>query len=423
MLKKIIVLSFWLISILSAIIYSYENPEAIKSIKNYFKSYQKVEVPTDIILKKDDIEANSFNISFKLITIFEDGFKTAFISYSDANDDFSEKKLKIYYQDGGIFENSNYKESIFKFLTTDYNGGVKTIFNHKNNKFAFMSSLKDDCIYASIVSLQTNDEIFNTKCLPAENNKQNTAWIDFNGLGSTNIHYKNKILLSIGAPEAYNSEIANLAQDKNSFFGKIIEIDKDDLDLVISKKKKKIDPKIFSLGHRNPQGLTKINEHVFSVEHGPRGGDELNKIFLNENYGWPESSYGIRYLDDDNKKYYNRNHEDYGFEEPLFALVPSVGISSLNNCPKNLSAYYKRPCLMALSLAGNDLRPGKSIIIYLLNNKMTKVQSIEKISLSNNKRLRHFVTNSKNELYEDKNGDIYISVDAVGIHRLSFLGL
>jgi len=423
MLKKIIILSFWLISILSAIIFSYENPEAIKSIKNYFKGYQKVEVPTDIILKKEDIEANSFNVSFELVALFENGFKTAFVSYSDANDDFSEKKLKIYYQDGGVFESSNYKDPNFRFLTTNYNGGIKTIFNHKNNSFAFMSSLKDDCMYASIVSLQTSSEIFNTKCLPAENNKQNAGWIDFNGLGSTNIHYKNKILLSIGAPEAYNSEIANLAQNKNSFFGKIIEIDKDDLDLVILKKREKINPKIFSLGHRNPQGLTKINEHIFSVEHGPKGGDELNKIFLNKNYGWPKSSYGIRYLDDNNKKYYNRNHEDYGFEEPLFALVPSVGISSLNNCPKNLSAYYKRPCLIALSLSGNDLRLGKSIIIYLLNNKMTKVQSIEKISLGNNRRLRHFVTNSKNELYEDKNGDIYISVDAVGIHRLSFLGL
>jgi hypothetical protein len=427
MLKKITILSFWLISILSAIIFSHENPEAIKSIKNYFKnyfkSYQKVEVPTDIILKKEDIEANAFNISFKLIALFENGFKTAFVSYDDTNDYFNKKKLKIYYQSGGIFDNSNYKDPIFKFLTTDYSGGVKTIFTHKNNKFAFMSSLKDDCMYASIVSLQTNNEIFNTKCLPVENKKQNTEWIDFNGLGSTNIHYKNKILLSIGAPEAYNSEIANLAQDKKSFFGKIIEIDKDDLDLVISKKKEKINAKIFSLGHRNPQGLTKINEHVFSVEHGPKGGDELNKIFLNKNYGWPESSYGIRYLDDDNKKFYNRNHEDYGFEEPLFALVPSVGISSLNNCPKNLSSYYKRPCLMALSLSGNDLRAGNSIIIYLLNNKMTKVQSIEKIFLLNKGRLRHFVTNSKNELYEDQNGDIYISVDSIGIHRLSFLGL
>ena len=423
MLKKILILSFWLLSVLSATIFSYENPEAIKSIKNYFKSYQKVEVPTDIILKKEDIEANSFNISFKPVTLFEDGYRTAFASYSDNEDEFNEKKLKIYYQDGGVFENSIYKNSIYKFLTTNYSGGVKTIFNHKNNEFAFMSSLKNDCLYASIVYLQTNKEIFKTKCLPAENNKENTAWIDFNGLGSTNLHYKNKILLTIGTPEAYNSEIANLGQNQNSFFGKIIEIDKDELNLIILNKKEKINPKIFSLGHRNPQGLTKVNEQIFSVEHGPRGGDELNKIFKNKNYGWPKSSYGIRYLDDDNKKYYNRNHEDFGFEEPLFAFVPSIGITSLNNCPKNLRDYYKRPCLLALSLWGNDLRPGKSIIIYLLNNEMNKVKSVEKIFIGDEMRLRHFVTNSKNELYEDKNGDIYISVDGIGIHRLSFLGL
>ena len=423
MIKKILIFSFWLLSVLSAIIFAYENPESIKFIKDYFKSYQKVEVPTNITLKEEDIVANSFNISFKLVAPFENGYRTAFVSYSEVKDEFNKKKLKIYYQDGGVFANFIYQGPIFKFLTTDYNGGVKTIFNHKNNEFAFMSSLKDDCMYASIIFLKTNNEIFKTKCLPAENNKQNTAWIDFNGLGSTNIHYDNKILLSIGVPEAYNNDIANLAQDQNSFFGKIIEIDKDDLDLVISKKHEKINPKIFSLGHRNPQGLTKVNKQIFSVEHGPKGGDELNKIFLNKNYGWPKSSYGIRYLDDDNKKYYNRNHENYGFEEPLFALVPSVGITSLNNCPKKLSDYYKRPCLLALSLWGNDLRPGKSIIIYLLNNKMTEVKSIEKIFLGDQMRLRHFVTNSKNELYEDKNGDIYISVDGIGIHRLSFLGL
>ena len=423
MLKKILILSFWLLSVLSSIIFSYENPEAIKSIKNYFKSYQKVEIPIDIILKEEDIEANSFNISFKLVASFENGYRTAFVSYSEAKDEFNKKKLKIYYQDGGIFANSIYQEPIFKFLTTDYSGGVKTIFNHKNNEFAFMSSLKDGCMYASIVFLKTNNEIFKTKCLPAENNKQNTAWINFNGLGSSNIHYDNKILLSIGVPEAYNNDIASLAQDQDSFFGKIIEIDKDDLDLVISNKREKINPKVFSLGHRNPQGLTKVNRQIFSVEHGPKGGDELNKIFLNKNYGWPKSSYGIRYLDDDNKKYYNRNHENYGFEEPLFAFVPSVGITSLNNCPKKLSDYYKRPCLLALSLWGNDLRPGKSIIIYLLNNKMTEVKSIEKIFLGDQMKLRHFVTNNKNELYEDKNGDIYISVDGIGIHRLSFLGL
>ena len=423
MFRKIIIIFFWILSVLSGIIFSYENPETIDSIKHYFKGTEKIKGPLGVTLQKGDIEANSFIISFKPVLLFENGYRTAFVSYSDHDDDFIKKKLKIYYQGGGVFEDSNYKESIFKSLTTDYNGGVKTIFTHKNNKFAFMSSFKKDCLYASIVSLQTNIEIFKTKCLPEENSEKNAGWVDFNGLGSASIHYQNKILLSVGAPEAYNNEIASLAQDKNSFFGKIIEIDKDDLDLVISKKREKINPKIFSLGHRNPQGLTKINELLFSVEHGPKGGDELNKIFINKNYGWPESSYGNKYPEDSDKKYYNRNHEDYGFEEPLFALVPSVGITSINNCPKKLNDFYKRPCLLALSLWGNYLRPGKSILIYLLNNDMTKVQSIEKIFIGDQMKLRHFVTNDKNELYEDKNGDIYISVDGIGIHKLSFLGL
>ena len=64
--------------------------------------------------------------------------------------------------------------------------------------------------------------------------------------------------------------------------------------------------------------------------------------------------------------------------------------------------------------------PGRSIIIYLLNEKMNKVHSTEKIYLRDNLKLRHFVTNSKNELYEDKNGNIYISADKEGFYRISF---
>ena len=102
--------------------------------------------------------------------------------------------------------------------------------------------------------------------------------------------------------------------------------------------------------------------------------------------------------------------------------MPSVGISALNVCPSKLINYYNKACLLALSLYGNSLRPGRSIIIYLLNEKMDKVHSVEQIHLRDDLRLRHFVTNSKNELYEDKNGDIYISVDKKGIYRLGFVG-
>ena len=97
-----------------------------------------------------------------------------------------------------------------------------------------------------------------------------------------------------------------------------------------------------------------------------------------------------------------------------------TGISSINTCPKILKNYYKKNCLMALSLYGNNLMPGRSIIIFLLNDTLDKVNSFEKIYLGKDMKLRHFVTNEKNELYEDKQGNIYVSADLKGIYKISF---
>ena len=52
---------------------------------------------------------------------------------------------------------------------------------------------------------------------------------------------------------------------------------------------------------------------------------------------------------------------------------------------------------------------------------MDKIHSVEKIFLRDDLKLRHFVTNQKNELYEDKNGDIYVSADKKGIYKISFI--
>ena len=59
-----------------------------------------------------------------------------------------------------------------------------------------------------------------------------------------------------------------------------------------------------------------------STEHGPKGGDELNLIENNKNYGWPLVSYGTRYMYDDKGKSYKINHEAENFTEPLIALIP-----------------------------------------------------------------------------------------------------
>ena len=335
--------------------------------------------------------------------------------HDENTQDFDKNSLKIYTQNGYVTNNLRFEKlNLPKAFTIEKNGGVKTVFIYNNNEFALISSLNGGCFYASIVSLNNGKELFKTKCLPKKD-------IDYNGLGSSNIHHNNKILLSIGTPEQRSSEIRELAQNNNSMFGKIIEINKTDLDKIITKEESSINLKIFTSGHRNPQGLTKINDSFFSVEHGPQGGDELNKIIKNKNYGWPKVSYGTKYNYDEDGKAYEISHESNQFEEPLFALVPSVGISALNTCPSKLKNYYKKPCLLALSLHGNSLRPGRSIIIYLLNEKMNQVHSIEKIYLRDHLKLRHFVTNSKNELYEDKDGNVYFSADKEGIYRLSFI--
>ena len=408
--KTILTVIVCILFFIIGVIYGYENPEKIVLIKMKINKQfsPKISEETGPLQKA---YANSYNVEFyKIISLTE---KTAFIIYKEKN---GKNFFTIYTQDGFVLENFKQKKlNLPNFFPIKKNGGIKTVFTYKDNAFALISSKKNNCYYASIVFLKKAKEIFKTKCLPNE-------IIDYNGLGSTNIHYNDSILLSVGAPENRNHQIASLAQSKDSMYGKIIEISKKELDKIITNQLDYLSPKIFSLGHRNPQGLTKIGEVLFSVEHGPRGGDELNKILKGKNYGWPIVSYGIKYIMFDNsERFFKLSHEKNGFEEPLFALVPSIGISAVNKCPNKLNNYYEKPCLMALSLYGNGLRPGRSIIIFLLNENMDKVHSTEKIYLRDDLKLRHFVTNSKNELYEDENGNIYISADKKGIYRISFV--
>lgn len=56
-------------------------------------------------------------------------------------------------------------------------------------------------------------------------------------------------------------------------------------------------PEIWSLGHRNPQGLAMhpVTGELWESEHGPRGGDEINRVQAGGNYGWPTITYGLEY--------------------------------------------------------------------------------------------------------------------------------
>lgn len=99
-------------------------------------------------------------------------------------------------------------------------------------------------------------------------------------------------------------------------------------------------PEIWSYGHRNPQGLSYDfkDKRLWEIEHGPRGGDEINLILPGKNYGWPVISYGKEYWgpvavgEDTHRK---------GIQQPLKVYIPSIAPGSLIVYTGNPLAKWK----------------------------------------------------------------------------------
>ncbi|HLW49841.1 MAG TPA: PQQ-dependent sugar dehydrogenase [Sphingobacteriaceae bacterium] len=86
-------------------------------------------------------------------------------------------------------------------------------------------------------------------------------------------------------------------------------------------------PSIWSYGHRNVQGMIydKENNRIYSTEHGPRGGDELNLVEKGKNYGWPVITYGIDYS---GEIISDLTHKE-GMEQPVHYWTPSIATCGL----------------------------------------------------------------------------------------------
>lgn len=81
-------------------------------------------------------------------------------------------------------------------------------------------------------------------------------------------------------------------------------------------------PEIFSKGHRNAQGLTldPLTSKLLTVEHGAKGGDEVNMPEAGRNYGWPVITYGVNY----NGKKIGEGTKAEGYEQPAHYWDPSI---------------------------------------------------------------------------------------------------
>lgn len=114
----------------------------------------------------------------------------------------------------------------------------------------------------------------------------------------------------------------SVSMDPESDLGKVLEIDVET---------GKVD--IFASGMRNAQGLqVAADGRIFTTDHGPNGGDEINLVERDQNYGWPEVTLGMAYgwpRRDWVANEQQGRHEDSEYTSPIHAFLPSIGISSL----------------------------------------------------------------------------------------------
>lgn len=137
----------------------------------------------------------------------------------------------------------------------------------------------------------------------------------------------NELFVTVG--ERSDVEPRQQAQDITSGLGKVFRMDTDgealpdnpfvDTDGAV--------PQIWSLGHRNMQSATVDTEgRLWTVEHGPRGGDELNRPEAGVNYGWPEVTYGIDYSGEPIGNGVTQQAET---EQPLYYWDPVIAPSGM----------------------------------------------------------------------------------------------
>jgi len=230
--------------------------------------------------------------------------------------------VKINLTDGSVQEVKTNLEQIIKdqgytsvVKGSDYSSrmGLRDSSFDKKNNLVLITAIKKDfeknCFTLGVLSAELNPE------------NLNFSWVynisdcheNFNShhAGGRIKQFNEGYLLTVGdfkLPEDFKLEIK-----EESDLGKVLYLDKN------------WNSNIFSSGHRNPQGLIIQDEIIFSTEHGPFGGDELNIVIEGKNYGWPSSAYGFTY---GLENIYDLDHgQDY--EEPIYFFTPSIGISEL----------------------------------------------------------------------------------------------
>lgn len=414
-------LFLWFITILIAIIFTFENPDKVQALKDKFKK----EKNSNKILEQDNlINTAYYSLNLKNIKtpvwskyggIEAIGKKIYYISgdseffqlqMNESNQnkyDFIPLSMKKINNNKNEFLQKN--ESLLGGKRAWAYFGVKDIlieeFKFFENKVLLVSSTDynedNDCynmsLYLSkiinekILQITNWEKIFSSdECLSINLTKKPKFAAASAGGRIAKLNDES-ILLSIGDFYADGVNGPMLSQDLKNDYGKILKIN-------ISNK----EHEIFSYGHRNPQGLfIDKSNNIFATEHGPRGGDELNLIKKNNNYGWPYATFGTSYKSnnaytDDLSKSKNKNQRVWPIDKtnnthdfytkPIFSWGNTFGASNLIVYENEYFKKWNKNIIVS-SLAA------KQLTRFIYNYENNSIHYLENIPIG--KRIRDII--------------------------------
>ncbi len=187
-------------------------------------------------------------------------------------------------------------------------------------------------------SLQWKTLFDTSPCLKVVQEGREPYFVGLENGGRLALLGERELLLSVGDHSINGVDTKEIvAQDPDMFYGKVVHID---LDTGVGR--------VVSLGHRNPQGLTVDSTgRIWSTEHGPQGGDELNLVEEGGNYGWPIATYGVDYgthvwpLTE-----VPGSHDRPGVTQPFHTWTPAIGISNLHEVDSPSFEYWRGDLLI-----------------------------------------------------------------------------
>lgn len=358
-------------------------------------------------MKSNKMKKLIFFLSFVFFTMLNASSVEKIISTKSiiwGMDFLDDKKLILSFKTGQIatLDLDTKKIKVIKQLDNLYTKGqaglldIKVSPNFKKDKTIFFTYVKDE----NNIGLTTlgkaifkNDNLDEVKDILVTNSYSSTTRHFGSRIAFDN---KNHLYFSVG-----DRGIRNNSQNLKTHSGTILRLNLDGTIPLTNPfiKNKNALAEIYSYGHRNPQGLFYDTNRgiLFSNEHGPRGGDEINIIKKASNYGWPIVSYGKEYWapiqvgEGTSKK---------GFSEPIVVFTPSIAPSSLlvynGKKFKEFEGYLFSSALIMTHLN-----------LIKLDNDF-KIIEEKRVFEELKERIRSLAQNNKGELYfSTDNGNIY----------------